>query len=86
MLLSVCMRYDNERRYMEKQELIWDLSQGANLAQLRRPVANLYHLPEQNLHLAKHLRDRYEWMLLTDQAAAADTQVSLGCVASSVVV
>lgn len=88
-LLTVCMRYDNERRYMEKQELIWDLSQGASLAPLRRAVANLYHSPEQNLRLAKHVRDRYEWTILTDQAApaaAADSQVSLGCVVLSVVV
>jgi len=86
-LLGVCLRYDNERRYMERQELIWDLSQGANLAQLRRAVAHLYHLPEQNLCLAKHLRDKYEWTILTDQAAAADglCQVSVSHVSLSVV-
>lgn len=71
LLLNVCLQSDKDRTYGDSRELTWDASQGASVSHLCRAVANVFQLPEQNLKLAKHVKEKFEWLVLTDASTSA---------------
>ena len=75
MLLSIRERAVGQRDYLPPKDLLWDISQGATLTSLRRAVMAVVKESEDNLLLAKHFRDKFEWIILKDKEPDHSQQV-----------
>jgi hypothetical protein len=49
-------------------DFVWDAKDDASLDGLKKVVAELTGIPAQHQKLAKHVRDKFKWRVLTNQA------------------
>lgn len=64
-MLTVRRRLPGERHYGDwAQEVIWDTSQGATVASLHSIVADTIGETESAIRMAKHIPDKFEWLII----------------------
>ncbi|XP_022086009.1 LOW QUALITY PROTEIN: ubiquitin carboxyl-terminal hydrolase 40-like [Acanthaster planci] len=72
-VLNICQRIPETRTYGGKEELIWDTAKSATPQSLRQVIADRLLLPAEQIAIAKHLSQKYEWLVIQDQAVETKT-------------
>ncbi len=74
MLLSVQRRVPGTLTYECQGELVWDVSHGAKVTDLRQRLADWAAIPVERVAMAKHLPEKYEWMAISEIHQAAQVR------------
>jgi ubiquitin carboxyl-terminal hydrolase 40 len=75
MLLVVRRRLPAQRRYSDCAiEVVWDVSQGAHFASLAHTIAEAVGELVEAVHIAKHLPERGEWMILSEMVGGGPSK------------
>uniref|UniRef100_UPI00398F4C3B ubiquitin carboxyl-terminal hydrolase 40 isoform X2 n=1 Tax=Pristiophorus japonicus TaxID=55135 RepID=UPI00398F4C3B len=65
LLLRLQMAVPGERSYYPAEEFVWDTSKECTARSLRQRITQHYSLPSEQIEIAKHFPDQFEWMPLT---------------------
>ncbi|XP_077978745.1 ubiquitin carboxyl-terminal hydrolase 40-like [Glandiceps talaboti] len=68
-VLNICKRIPDTRNYTAEEELMWDTSKGATPLYLKQMIADRLVLPVEHIKIAKHIREKYEWLVIQDVAS-----------------
>ncbi|XP_038044893.1 ubiquitin carboxyl-terminal hydrolase 40-like [Patiria miniata] len=72
-VLNICQRIPETRSYAGDEELIWDTAKAATAQSLRQVIADRLLLPVEQIAIAKHLRQKFEWLPIKDQVTESKT-------------
>ncbi|XP_077867457.1 ubiquitin carboxyl-terminal hydrolase 40-like [Saccoglossus kowalevskii] len=71
-VLNICRRMPDTRSYTPCEEMILDTSKGATPLILKQTIADRLCLQMENLQIAKHWTEQYEWMILDESSLNAN--------------
>lgn len=66
-MLKIKKQIPGERWYFAEQEVIFEPSEGATPVSLRQFISRIFDIPLDRLNVAKYLRVKYDWLIITDK-------------------
>ncbi|XP_064647574.1 ubiquitin carboxyl-terminal hydrolase 40-like [Lineus longissimus] len=65
-LLQIWERMPQSRSYSSRGDIVWDSSKDATVTSLKQRCADHLTLPMEQIAIAKHFEEKYEWMVIRD--------------------
>ena len=66
-ILDIWEREPGTRQYKPPVELIWNTGAGTSAHSLKQVIGQKLHIPTENLAIAKHMFQRFEWSLIEEK-------------------